>query len=207
MSKRGEKFQIGTFEVTDGKGALSFSGFVTIGKGIKPLFLLNVSEFGANNNLSMAFSSIEMRSLANHLVSLEYDTNKIYRKYSGGSNSSRELNIKYIEEYTSFELRVHGNNHKVRVPSRDLAALGKEIELLVDETVSDCYLSQKARKKSERAEAKKKEQIASGELLLCIECEEYVKKKLMAENKSICSTCATAKEIKEYMLHTLLQKK
>lgn len=144
------KFQVGTFEITDSRGAMSFTGYVKVGYTVSPLFLVNYGSFNGNEFCSISFSSIELRTLASVLKSLEFEHNKRYKKFSGGKQKSKEFNVSVIENYTRFEFIERGNSYKINILTENLVGLANEIIFLVEQTVKNTYLTQSVREKKKR---------------------------------------------------------
>ena len=154
-TKQPSKFSIGTFEITDIKGYISFTGFVTKDKTIvKSMVMVNIGSFIGSDLCSMSFSSIDIRALSSFLISFHYDKSLTYSKSSGGNTNVKTFSVQLLGEYTKLCMLHRGKNYEVSVLTTNLAALGEELKLLVDETVSNCYLMQRAREKKKREAAK-----------------------------------------------------
>ncbi len=153
--KKAEKLPIATFELTDKKGAISFHGFVTVDIVAKSLFLINMVKFGSRSPLSMSFSAIELRTLANTLIRFQYDTSIKYKKNSGGTSKLNELSFTCIEEYTRFTMLSNAIREEVSILTCDMESLGEEIKLLIEDTQKNCYLMQRSQAKTKRKDKNK----------------------------------------------------
>jgi hypothetical protein len=153
MKQNSTKFITGIFEVTDDKGAFSISAYVEVAKSIKSLFWVNIAHFNGTPVASMAFSSIELRSLANYLKRAQYDKVEKFEKKGGGSKLTSTLWVEVGDDYFKIIMLIKGVRHSVSILSVQLEALAQEILLLAEECVKNCYKTQ------QYAENKKKSSI------------------------------------------------
>jgi hypothetical protein len=142
MKKDSKKFFTGTFEITDSKGAFSITAFVEAEKNIKPFFWVNISHFDGTPVASMAFSSIELRSLANYLKRSHYDNMEAFEKKGGGKKLTSTLQVEQGDKYFKIVMLIEGVNHSVSILSLQIEALADEILLLLEECVKNCYKTQ-----------------------------------------------------------------
>jgi len=136
-----KKYLTGRFEITDNKGAFSVAAYVEVAIAIKSLFYVSINSFNSNG-ISMAFSSIELRALANHLKQAKYDKTISYSKTSGGSGPLKRLFVELIGDYYKIQIVQKEQKREIHVTTNEIEALGEEIEQIIRECMSNCYKTQ-----------------------------------------------------------------
>lgn len=134
-------YHSGKFEITDERGAISFTGVVEKDKTIKSVFWVNITYF-TEGFVSMAFSSVELRAFANHLKLLYFDRSLRYKKTSGGTKTHKVLTIEVLEVYFRIVITHGSKRYETSILFDEMEALSQEIDNLIKYTSTNCYKTQ-----------------------------------------------------------------
>lgn len=86
-----KKFHVGSFSITDSKGALVVSLKVEVNREFTDgVFWIGVYPFDKNaQSISIAFNGVEIRSFANQIKDLYYGALQNFTKHSGGKSATK----------------------------------------------------------------------------------------------------------------------
>lgn len=138
------KFHVGSFSVTDSKGALVISSKVEVNREFTDgIFWIGVYPFDKNMMpVSVAFNGVEIRSFASQIKDLYYGALQNVVKHSGGKSATKTLSVSIIDDYSSIDFKEKNSSIHFRILKTSLVGLAAQIEHLADTTMEASYKTQ-----------------------------------------------------------------